>query len=280
MDPEYPFKSHTISLGDGDMHYVDEGAGEPLLFVHGTPTWSFEYRHLIKVLSTRYRCIAPDHLGFGKSSRPKGFAYTPEAHAGVLREFVDRLGLDRFTLVVHDFGGPIGLPLALEDHSRVARVVILNSWAWPLDDDPMAGGARLAGGPIGRLLYKYANASLKMIMPSAYGDRKKLTPEIHARYLDVFRDPESRVLVLHALAKSLLGSRAHYQSLLDRIGQLRTRPVLVVWGVKDSAFKPHQLARWRSLLPNAAVTEIAEAGHWPHEEAPAQVIEAMNAFLK
>lgn len=262
------------------MHYVDEGSGETLLFVHGTPTWSFEYRHLIKALATRYRCVAPDHLGFGRSSRPTAFAYTPEAHAEVLREFVDRVGLDRFTLVVHDFGGPIGLPLALANASRVERVVILNTFAWPLDDDPLARGARLAGGPIGRLLYKYANASIRMIMPSAYGDRKKLTPEIHARYLEVFREPESRVLVLHALAKALLGSRAYYQSLLDRIGALQNRPVLIVWGVKDSAFKPHQLARWRSLLPGATVVEIAEAGHWPHEEAPAQVIAAMEGFLK
>ncbi len=280
MDVEYPFQSRTLSLAAGDVHYVDEGSGDAMLLVHGTPTWSFEYRHLIKALSTRHRCIAPDHLGFGLSSRPAGFAYTPEAHAEVLREFVERLGLDRFTLVVHDFGGPIGLPLALAADSRVARVVILNTWAWPLDDDPLAGGAKLAGGPVGRFLYKYANASLKLIMPSVYGDKKKLTPEIHARYLDVFRDRDSRVLVLHALAKSLIGSRAHYRSLLDRIGELKQRPVLIVWGLKDSAFKPHQLARWRSLLPNAQVVEIAEAGHWPHEEAPAQVINAIESFLK
>ena len=83
-----------IALRDGDMHYVDEGSGPPILFVHGTPTNSFEYRHLIAALSKRFRCIAPDHLGFGQSSRPRSFAYTPEAHAAVLKEFVERLGLD------------------------------------------------------------------------------------------------------------------------------------------------------------------------------------------
>jgi len=280
MAADFPFQSRTLSLPAGHVHYVDEGIGDTLLFVHGTPTWSFEYRHVISALSKRYRCVAPDHLGFGHSSRPKDFAYTPEAHAAVLAEFVDRLGLDRFTIVVHDFGGPIGLPLALQTDSRVDRIVILNSWAWPLDDDRIGTGAKLLGGPIGRVLYKYANASLRLIMPSAYGDRKKLTPEIHARYLEVFRDRDARVLVLHALAKALLGSRAHYQSLLDRIGALRNRPVLIVWGVKDSAFKPHQLARWRDLLPNAVVVEIADAGHWPHEETPAQVIDAIERFLK
>jgi len=274
-----------IALTDGEMHYVDEGTGPPILFVHGTPTNSYEYRHLIAALSTRFRCIAPDHLGFGESSRPRAFAYTPEAHARVLKEFVERLDLKDLTLVVHDFGGPIGLPLVAGRGElgvgSVKQVVILNSWAWPLDDDPkMARGARLIGGAIGRFLYRYANASLRLIMPSAYGDRKKLTKEIHRRYLDVFRDRDARVLVLHALAKSLLGSRAHYQSLLDRLERLRAMRVLIVWGMKDSAFQPYQLARWRRLLPEAQVETIESAGHWPHEEEPARVLAAIERFLK
>lgn len=270
-----------IALTDGDMHYLDEGAGPPILFVHGTPTNSFEYRHLIAALSKQFRCIAPDHLGFGESSRPRSFAYTPEAHARVLQEFVARLGIEDVTLIVHDYGGPIGLPLALDSITRVRRLVLMNSWAWPLDDDPkMARGAKFIGGAIGRFLYRYANASLRLIMPSAYGDKKKLTKEIHRRYLDVFRDRDARVLVLHALAKSLLGSRAHYQSLLDRIERLRAMPVLIVWGMKDTAFQPYQLERWRTLLPEAQVETIDGAGHWPHEEEPALVVAAIERFLK
>ena len=96
-----------------------EGSGPPILLVHGTPTNSYEYRHLISALSKRFRCVAPDHLGFGQSSRPRSFAYTPEAHAAVLKEFVERLGLEELTLVVHDFGGPIGLPLRSVRNSRV-----------------------------------------------------------------------------------------------------------------------------------------------------------------
>ena len=199
----------------------------------------------------------------------------------MLREFVDRLGLDRFTLIVHDFGGPIGLPLAVDQPSRVARVIIMNTWAWPLHDDPkMARGARFIGGAMGRFLYRYANASLKLIMPSAYGDKKKLTAAIHAQYLHVFRDRDARVQVLHALARSLLGSRTHYQALLDQIHALRRVPVLIIWGMKDTAFQPYQLERWRALLPNAVVEPIAGAGHWPHEEEPAAVIAAMERFLK
>ncbi len=279
--------SHEVALRQGTMHYVSAAPRaatdrpDTILFVHGTPTHSYEYRHLIAALSATHRCIAPDHLGFGKSERPKAFAYTPEAHADSLREFVEKLHLDRFTLVVHDFGGPIGLPLALAPDSPVERLVIMNTWAWPLDDDPrMARGARFIGGSAGRFLYRYANASLRLIMPSAYGDKRKLTKEIHRQYLDVFRDRDARVLVLHALARSLLGSRAHYQSLLDRLGALQRLPVLIVWGMRDSAFQPYQLERWRSVLPHASVVQIEGAGHWPHEEEPQRVIEAIKTFLQ
>ena len=274
------------ALRDGEMHYEDQGSGPVILFVHGTPTNSYEYRHLIAALSKRFRCIAPDHLGFGQSARPQAFAYTPEAHAAVLKEFVEKLDLRDVTLVVHDFGGPIGLPLALDcglrtAGCRVSKVILLNTWAWPIDDDPkMARGARFIGGAIGRFLYRYANASLRLIMPSAYGDKNKLTKEIHRRYLDVFRDRGARVLVLHALAKSLLGSRAHYQALLDRIDRLANTPVLIVWGMKDSAFQPYQLERWQRLLPSAHVVKIDGAGHWPHEEEPARVVTAIEQFMK
>src|SRR4051812_20025305 len=114
LDTEaYPFAPHYVALRQGRVHYVDEGSGPVMLLVHGTPTWSFEYRHLIRAFSARFRVIAPDHLGFGLSDRPQRFSYSPEAHAEVLREFVSALGLSDVFLVVHDFGGPIGLPLAL-----------------------------------------------------------------------------------------------------------------------------------------------------------------------
>ncbi len=276
----YPFRSRRVPLTAGTMHYVDEGSGEALLFVHGTPTWSFEFRHLIRALAPRVRCIAPDHLGFGLSERPREFAYTPEAHAAVLAEFVARLRLDRFTLVVHDFGGPIGLPLALQPATPVARLVVMNTWMWPFDDDPgMLRGAKLAGGAVGRWLYTYANASLRLVTPSAYGDRRKLTPAIHRHYLEVFRDRDARARVLHALAKALIGSRAHYADLLARAHRLHDLPALIVWGMRDTAFRVHQLARWQQVLPQAHVCRIESAGHWPHEEEPERVLAAIQAFL-
>lgn len=274
----YPFQSRWLDLPAGRMHYVDEGAGEPVLFAHGTPTWSFEYRHLIRELSRTHRCIAPDHLGFGLSERPASFAYRPEDHAENLSRFADALGLDRFTLVVHDFGGPIGLPLALSGRAR--RVVVLNSWMWPFDDDAqMVRRARFAAGPIGRFLYRYLNASLRLLMPSAYGDKKKLTRAIHRQYLAVFSDRDSRERVLWALARALLGSRDHYASLWERRAALRDLPSLLIWGDRDSAFQTHLLARWRDALPGAQVLRLPTAGHWPHEEEPEKVSQTIGAWL-
>lgn len=276
----YPFTPRTLRLTDGAVSYVDEGRGDPILFVHGTPTWSFEYRHLIRALSATHRCIAIDHLGFGLSERPADFAYTPEAHARVLAEFVDRLGLDRFTLVAHDYGGPIALPLVLARPERVRGLVLLNSWMWSFaDDTDLRRKARLAGGAIGRFLYRRLNFSLRSLMPGSYGDRAKLTPEIHRQYLAPFADRDGRGRVLWTLARALLGSSAHFDSIWQRRDRLSQVPALVLWGMRDRALPPSMLARWREALPQAQVIELEAVGHWPHEETPAEVIAKLEAFL-
>jgi haloalkane dehalogenase len=276
----YPFESRTVDLPAGRIHYVDEGRGDTILFVHGTPTWSFEWRHLIRAFSATHRCVAPDHLGFGLSERPRDAVYTPEAHAENLAAFVDRLNLQAFTLVVHDFGGPIALPLCFREPSPVHRLVIINSWMWSLANDPdMRRKARAAGGHVGRFLYRHLNFSLRVIMPSAYGDRRKLTPDIHRQYLDRFPDRWSRGAVLWPLAHALLASSDYYDRLWELRARLRNHPALVVWGMKDSAFQPHHLARWQDALPHARMTCVPDAGHWPHEEAPTEVGDALRAFL-
>jgi haloalkane dehalogenase len=151
---------------------------------------------------------------------------------------------------------------------------------WPFDDDrDMLRRGKLVGGWLGRFLYKYANASLRLLMPSAFGDRKKLTKTIHRQYLEVFRDRSARDEVLHALARALLESRNYYAGLYAKADRLRNIPALIVWGMKDTAFQPHQLARWQSLLPAATVCRISSAGHWPHEEEPAAVIQGISTFL-
>jgi haloalkane dehalogenase len=274
----YPFRNRYLGTKQGRLHYVDEGQGRTILFVHGTPTWSFEYRQLIKALATRYRCIAPDLLGFGLSERPPQFGYRPEDHAAVLREFVETLDLRDFTLVVHDFGGPIGLPLAL-DSSRTRDLIVLNTWMWPFEDPEMQKRAKVAGSALGRWMYKQLNFSQRILMPSVYADKRKLTAAIHRQYLQVFDDKEARVLVLWALAKALLGSGEFYRSLWDKRARLAGLRSLIVWGMKDTAFRPALLERWREVLPQAKIVTLPDAGHWPHEEAPTQVLAAIEDFL-
>lgn len=255
------------------MHYIDEGEGPPVVFVHGTPGWSFEFRHVAR--RSGYRAIVPDLIGFGLSERPAGFAYTPEAHARVLREFVDALGLTRFSLAVHDFGGPIGLPLALA--GRVDRLVLMNTWMWPFDDVRDIRQARIAGGALGAWLYRHANLPLRLLMPYAYASRSRLTPEMHRHYLEPFRDGRDRERVLHTLARALLASAPYYESLWQQRHAL-TMPVLLLWGRRDPALGARVLARWQSILPSAETVGL-DVGHWPHEEAPAAVAAALDRFL-
>jgi haloalkane dehalogenase len=272
----YPFRSREMQLRAGRMHYVDEGAGEPVVLVHGTPTWSFEWRHVIKALAPTHRVIAPDHIGFGLSERPRGAPYTPEWHALNFDEFIAKLNPPPFTLVVHDFGGPIALGFAQRRPDLVKRIIVVNSWMWSFEDDrEMASRARIAGGRVGKFLYEWLNFSLRVIAPSAWGDRRKLTPAIQRQYLDRFPDRASRGEVLWSLARSLLGSSAHYEKLWNDRRSLAHRPMKIVWGMKDSAFKPNQLAKWRDAFPKAEVIEVPAAGHWPHEEEPQAVLEAI-----
>ena len=292
----YPFTPHNFTPPNeqGQMHYVDEyvgkqgaskgdskaGSPHPILFVHGTPTWSFEFRHLISALRQDFRCIAPDHLGFGLSDQVRGADYSPEAHARRLRALVDHLKLRDFTLVVHDFGGPIGLPLALAPELGVRRVVVINTWMWGFGEDPvMQKRAKIAAGGFARLLYRYVNFSVKILGPSAWGDKRKLTKEIQRHYLAPFRKIWSREEVLWALARALTQSTAHYESLWQKRERLKQIPMLLLWGTKDHAFGPPFLEKFRAEFTHASVKDLPGAGHWPHEEEPEETVRAVREFL-
>lgn len=191
---EYPFTPHYLDLHMGRMHYVDEGqGGPPVVMVHGTPTWSLLYRRLIKELSGSYRCIAPDNIGFGLSDRPDGWSYRPEDHARNVRTLIERLDLRDITLVVHDFGGPLGLSYAVERPDNVRALVLFNTWMWSLADDvSIKRGAGLFSGPFGRFMYRRLNFSPRMMIRLAWGDKSKLTRGIHRHYIDAFETPQDR----------------------------------------------------------------------------------------
>lgn len=277
----WPYAPRQVTIDAARLHYVDEGTGPLVVLVHGTPTWSFEWRHVITALRAHHRVVALDHLGFGLSERPADAGYRPEDHAARFRAFIDAVcPAGPMTLVVHDFGGPIALDWALDHPGRLAHLVVVNSWMWSFADDPaMRRKAGLAGSPLGRWLYRRVNASQRILMPSAYADRRRLTSAIHAQYLAVFADPGSRELVLFALAQSLLASSAFFDTLWQRRARVAQVDTHLIWGMRDSAFPPHILARWQRGLPHARTTTVADAGHWPHEETPGEFVEALTRVV-
>ena len=280
LDPvAWPWAPRSFEGEDGHLHYVDEGQGQPVLFSHGTPTWSFEWRHAIRALSPDARCIAVDHLGFGLSERPNTADYAPEAHARRFASFADSLDLHDATVVIHDFGGPIALPWVLDNLSRVRRLVIVNTWAWSLADEPrFATPARLFATSVGRWLYGALNVSLDVLAASAWADRKAWRA-VRGNYRPNFPTYASRVQVLWPLANALLASSDFYASLEARLPELANTPVDVVWGVKDPAFPTEVRDRWLRHVPHAESLDLP-AGHWPHEESPAGFVEYLAQHLR
>jgi pimeloyl-ACP methyl ester carboxylesterase len=266
----YPFASRLHESEDGTLHYVDEGEGRPIVFVHGTPSWSFEWRHAIGALRAGHRCLALDHLGFGLSAKPREAAYAPADHARRFVDWVRALDLRDVLLVVHDFGGPIGLPLALEEPERVRGVVMLNTWMWAHGGEgPVSKLSRFIASPLGRFLYRWLNASPRWLVPATFADRSALTPEVHRHYTAPFGSRAERTAPW-VLGCELARSDPYYASLWEKRAALASMPVTIVWGTQDPAFGLPYLERWRAALPEARVHTLP-VGHFPQEEAPAEV---------
>lgn len=275
----YPFTSRFFEVDGARMHYVDEGDGEPIVMVHGTPAWSFLYRDLIKALSGRYRCIAPDHLGYGLSDKPAHAAYRPEDHARRLHALVEHLRLPPFTLVVHDYGGPTGLSYAIERPGAARALVLFNTWMWSLRREPFAQVAgRVAGGPLGALLIRRLNLEARVLFRSVWGDRSKLSADVHRQYVRPFPRPDDRQ-AMWVLARELLASSEWYESLWSRRESIRDIPALLLWGMKDPIFGPRFLARWQALFTNARTITFPTAGHFVQDEEHDAVALEVARFL-
>lgn len=263
----YPFEHHELDVGRGRMHYVDEGSGPPVLLVHGTPTWSFLWRRLIPELARHHRVIAPDHLGFGLSDPAADGAYRPADHASNLAELIRALDLRDVALVVHDFGGPIGLSYAIDHPDNVRGLVLFNTWMWSLQDVRAARMAsRLAAGPLGRFLYRRLNVSARFLIRTVMGDASKLDPAAHRHYIDAFPTRHHREAPW-TLARELTGSSDWYAGLWSRRQRIAHLPALLLWGMKDPTFKPDDLERWHSVFATADVATYPDAGHFVQEEA-------------
>lgn len=274
----YPFSHQFLPVEGGNMHYVEAGQGPILLFVHGTPTWSFLYRDFIKELSSDYRCIAIDHLGFGLSEKWDDSPGTPEWHANNLSIFIKELDLQDITLVVHDFGGPIGLGSGIENSERIAGVVLFNSWLWETASDKSAQRIdRLVNSWLGSLLYLRLNFSPRVLLKQGFADKNNLTKAKRRHYRKPFPDKPSRVPLLD-LAKALLGSSDWYQQQWEALHRLSGKEWLILWGTEDKFLTSDQLLKWRSRLPEATVREWS-CGHFVQEEETELAISAIRTFM-
>ena len=276
----YPFQSRFLELNGNRMHYIDEGTGTPIVFAHGTPEWSFGWRDLVKGLCGQYRCIAPDMLGFGLSDKPLDGDYSVQAHARRLEQLIDQLGLDQFHLVGNDFGLSIGLHYAIKHPEKVKKISFFNGWMWPLDTDPhYARPARWMKTWLGRLLYLRFNFPVTVVMPAAFGDKRKLSPEIHRHYKQALPSPATR-RAAYAFSGELLNAGPFWGELWQQVHILAEKPCLIFWGMKDAFVPPYELEKWKKALPQSQVITFENAGHFVQEEEPEKMVEELALFFK
>ena len=272
----YPFDSHFAELEAARVHYLDEGSGPPLLLLHGNPTWSFIYREVVEGLRDRFRCIAVDYPGFGLSRAAPGYGYRPAEHADVIERLLLQLDLSAVTMMVQDWGGPIGFALATRHPERFSGFVIANTWAWPKSDPGTQVFSRLFGGPIGGYLILRRNFFVEKILPGNV-KRRKLSEAVMDAYRGPFPTPQSR-RPLHVFPREILRSRPFLAEIERGLAQLRERPALLTWPTKDVAFREPERRRWEAVFPDHRTVILEGAGHYIQEDAPEEIVAAIREW--
>ena len=273
----YPFEDRYVEAAGAKVHYVDEGDGPPLLLLHGNPTWSFLYREVIKGLRDRFRCIAVDHPGFGLSTAPRGYGFTPAEHAHVLEQFVALLDLQDVTMMTQDWGGPIGFAVATRQPDRFTRFVNGNTWAWPMGDMKTRLFSGLMGGPVGGFLIKRRNIFVEKILPGGV-KRHALPEEVMNAYRGPFVDVNARRAV-HVLPREIIHSKAFLWEIERGLPVLRDRPTLILWPSDDLAFSDIQRARWEEVFPDHRTVPLEGAGHYIQEDAAEEIVAAIRDWV-
>lgn len=274
----YPFEKHYYNTSQGKMHYVDEGEGEVILFLHGTPTWSFLYSEQIMSLSKNYRCIAVDHIGFGLSDKPQEFSYHPEELNHHLEGLIDSLQLKDITLVVHDFGGPIGLPYAIDNPDNIKRLVLFNTWLWSTEEnEDVQRIDKIVNSFLGRILYLNFNFSAGYLLKNSFHDKDKLMKEAKRHYKKVLPSKEERYGP-YKIAQQLKGASDFYAQQWDKINRIKDKPTLILWGKEDDFIKPSYLEKWKATFTRLNITEM-QCGHFPQEEETELVNQALSDFM-
>lgn len=283
----YPFVDRYMQVGQHRMHYVDEGVGHPLVFVHGNPTWSFHFREPIREFRTKYRCIAPDHIGCGLSDKPQDdtYNYTLRQRVDDLTTLLAKIVPDGpVTLVLHDWGGMIGMTWAVENSDRVARIVLLNTSAFPLPaTKPLPWQLKLARTPpLGGWLIRGFNAFAKGTADLGT-KRTPMSAEVRENYIAPYRNWNDRIATLRFVEDIPLSSSERAWNVVEKtagsLPAFTDRPAMICWGDLDPVFDKHFLAEWRRHWPHAEVHQFADCGHYLLDDAPVEVIEHMRNFF-
>jgi pimeloyl-ACP methyl ester carboxylesterase len=276
----YPFESQFMKIGDLRYHYVDQGRGRPILMVHGNPTWSFYYRRLIQEFSANHRVIAPDHIGCGLSDKPQNYRYRMARHIANLEQLVLEQDLRDITLVVHDWGGPIGLSVATRHPHRFRDLVITNTAGFR--SNRMPGILKVARLPVlGEALIRGLNAFVLTTLATSAA--KPIRGAVRRGYLAPYRNWHDRIAVAR-FVQDIPTNPDHpsYSDLLlleRSLGSLRHKKTMLLWGEKDWVFSPHFRDRFHEYFPEAIVRSLPQAHHLLFEDAPDETAAALREFL-
>ncbi|MBI2602422.1 MAG: alpha/beta fold hydrolase [Deltaproteobacteria bacterium] len=280
----FPFSPHFFSLkksgpSDYRLHYIDEGRGDPLVCLHGNPTWSFFYRNLIGELKDQHRVLALDHLGCGLSDRPEDFSYRLSDHIENLTNLIEHLGLENITLVVHDWGGAIGLGWAVQNAAKVKRLIIMNTAAFLSQDIPKRI-ALLKFSPLRDLLIRRLN--LFCLGANLMASHRGLSRDLADAYLFPYRSYRDRIAV-SCFVKDIPLKPTHptydvLKNIEEKLPSLKV-PTLLLWGAKDFCFHTGFLDRWKYVFPHAESLVMEEAGHYLLEDEPVLTLERIRKFL-
>jgi len=280
---EYPFKSNFIDLDGSMMHYLDEGSGSPILMLHGNPTWSFYYRNVVKACSGKYRCIVPDHIGCGLSDKPQDYNYILDTHISNVLRLVDALKIKKLDLVVHDWGGSIGMGIAVRCPDLINRIVILNSAAFTDPFIPLRIAAcriPVIGEIAVRRFNLFVQAARFMATSKTFG----LSGEVLNGFLSPYQSYADRVAIYN-FVKDIPMKPDHisYPVLKDienNLGLLKDKKIALIWGCRDFCFTTHFFKRWQEIYPEAQSFLFESAGHYVLEDAKDEVIMHILEFLK
>lgn len=288
LKKEYPFTGKRLDLDNLSYHYLDEGSGEPVVMVHGNPSWSFYYRNLVLALRERYRCIVPDHIGCGLSDKPGDdrYDYTLPRRVDDLEQLLEHLGIrENITLVVHDWGGMIGMAYAVRHPERIKRLVILNTGAFHLPKAKIFPPALdiCRNTRLGTLLVRGGNAF--SVGASIVGcKRNPMSKELRQLYQLPYDSWQNRIATLRFVQDIPLepGDRNYdlISQISDNIGRFASLPMLICWGELDFVFDRHFLAEWRQRFPNAEVHSFPDCGHYILEDARDEVVPLIAGFLE